>query len=88
MGLARSSAVFGKRRASVSRRAVRYLLPPPPPTRGITFVAERRLAYGPPRTAKGEQTQKDVKMNGTNSVKFSIVNKSLKKRTQNELVLA
>jgi hypothetical protein len=48
-------------------------------------MAEGRLEYGPPRTAKGEQTQKDVKINGTNYVKSFRINKSVKKRTQNEL---
>jgi hypothetical protein len=51
-------------------------------------MAEWRLEYDPPRTAKGEQAQKDVKINGTNYVKSFRINKSVKKRTQNELVFA
>ena len=49
-------------------------------------MAEGRLEYGPPRTAEGEQAQKDVIINGTNYVKSFRINKSVKKRTQNELV--
>jgi hypothetical protein len=41
-------------------------LPSPPPRRGVAFMAARRLEYGPRRTAKGGQTQKDVKIGGTN----------------------
>jgi len=67
---------------------IHQLLPPPPPRRGTTFMAEWTLEYGPPRTAKGGQTQKDVKINGTNYVKSFRINKSVKKRTQNELVFA
>jgi len=33
---------------------IHQFLPPPPPSRGTTFMAEGRLEYGPPRTAKGE----------------------------------
>jgi hypothetical protein len=41
-------------------------LPPPQPRKGVIFVAGGGLASGPQRTEKGEQMQKDVKIEGTN----------------------
>jgi hypothetical protein len=48
----------------------------------------RRLESGSQRTGKGAKVQKDVKFDGTNSVKSFRINTSVKKRTQNELVFA
>ena len=54
-------------------------LPSPPPRRGVAFMVARRLEYGPRRTAKSGQTQKDVNIDGTNYVKSCRINKSAKK---------
>jgi hypothetical protein len=87
---ARVIPLFAKEGSGVVDREagakIRHPLPPPQSRRGTTFMAEWRLEYGPLRTAKGEQTQKDVKINGTNYVKSFRINKNAKKRTQNELV--
>jgi hypothetical protein len=61
-------------------------LPPPQPRRGIIFKAERRLEHVTPRTARGEQTQKDVKINGTNYLKSFRINKSIKKTNSKRTV--
>jgi hypothetical protein len=49
-------------------------------------MAEGRLEYVPPRIAKGEQRQKDVKINGTNYLKSFRINESVKKTNSKRTV--
>jgi hypothetical protein len=81
---ARVARLLAEERSGVVDReadaGTRHALPPPQPRRGIDFTAERRLENGPPRAANGEETEKDVKIDGTNSVKSFRINKTVKKK--------
>jgi hypothetical protein len=53
---------------------------------GESFDGEKEIREWPAKAEEAVRTKKDVKIDGTNSVKSFRINKSSKKRTQNELV--
>ncbi len=50
-----------------------------PLRRRVKFMEGRKLEHGPQRTGRGAKVQKDVKLDGTNSVKSCRINKSVNK---------